>query len=57
MLYLYPFLRETKKQILIDEGMDGHGDKYLELCKVINFFFSDMQDYAKGAESHWENLV
>ena len=37
MLYLYPYLRETKKQILIEEGMEKHGEKYLELCKVINY--------------------
>ena len=44
MLYLYPYLRETKKQILIEEGMEKHGEKYLELCKVVNYFFSDFTD-------------
>ena len=40
MLYLYPYLKETKKQILIDEGMLKEGQMYLELCKVLKFFLS-----------------
>lgn len=39
-MYLYPYLRETKKQILIDEGMQKQGSTFVELCKVVDFFFS-----------------
>lgn len=48
LLYLYPYLRETKKQILIDEAMSKKGTTYLELCKVVNFFLSN-NDY--GSDS------
>mmetsp|Transcript_7761 Transcript_7761/g.10953 ORF Transcript_7761/g.10953 Transcript_7761/m.10953 type:complete len:166 (-) Transcript_7761:2018-2515(-) len=44
MLYLYPYLRESKKQILIEEAMSKQGNTYMELVKVINFFFSDMDE-------------
>ena len=45
MLYLYPYLRESKKNILIEEHMDNHGEMYLELCEVVNYFFADNKDY------------
>ena len=44
MLYLYPYLRESKKQILIEEAMSKQGNTYMELIKVINFFFSDVNE-------------
>ena len=40
-LYLDPYLKEAKKQILIDEGMNKQGEIFLELCNTVNFFFSD----------------
>ena len=37
--------------------MDGHGEKYLELCQVVNYFFSDMNGYySDKQESQWDNL-
>ena len=60
MLYLYPYLRETKKQILIEEGMEKHGEKYLELCKVINYFLTDLPFSTEWnlneREQHWSDF-
>ena len=56
MLYLYPYLRETKKQILIEEGMEKHGEKYLELCNVINYFLTDMAWNLSDREQHWTDF-
>lgn len=42
-LNLYPYLRETKKQILVEEAMQISGDTYMELVDVVNFFFSQTE--------------
>ena len=51
ILHLYPYLRETKKQVLIEEGMKSRGSTFLELCKVVNYFFSWNEDYFKEKAS------
>lgn len=56
MIYLYPYMRETKKQILIDEGMDSHGEKYLELCNIVNYFFTDMSLNLNEREGQWNDF-
>ena len=37
--------------------MEKHGEKYLELCQVINYFFTDMKDYKGEGEQHWAEFV
>lgn len=56
MLYLYPYLRETKKQILIDEGMQKQGGTFLELCAVVNHFFAGNDYQRDKQETHWADL-
>jgi len=55
-LYLYPYLRETKKQILIEEGMTRQGDTYLELVDVMSCFFSDKKYQTEKNEAHFGEL-
>lgn len=55
-LYLYPYLKETKKQILIEEGMSRQGETYLELVDVVSCFFSENKYQSGKTEVHFSEL-
>ena len=55
-LYLYPYLRETKKQILIDEGLVNHGESFLVLCQLVNTFFSNRDELSAKQDPNWVDL-
>ena len=55
-LYLYPYLKETKKQILIEEGMSRQGETYLELVDVVSCFFSENKYQSGKTDAHFSEL-
>ena len=55
-LYLYPYLRETKKQILVEEGMQKQGSTYQELVDVVNCFFADKPYQNDKQDNHFVQL-
>lgn len=55
-LNLYPYLRETKKQILVEEAMQISGDTYMELVDVIIFFFAKTDYQPEKTDNHFLEL-